>query len=480
MNNKVFGQTFAAVLSAGLLVFGASNAGAYAVDTWLLPVQEFGANTYIGATDVSNMELTQAKGLLTSQQEIWRSTSSLQVSYQDAIAQYPLETVEILLDETLLNAKNGAQNSFRFRLSPDATAAFLTEQFPVAVFSMADINTINTKLAAALSDGLTQTEVSISDDALAIDREVIAASAFTHSIASSEGAKIASAMDGLVIEPAMQFSFLDFITELQLTEITDAELAQIASAIYSAVLQSNLVIDQRSIGAVAPESIPLGQEAAINRQLGIDFVFTNPNESSVELNVSLDNSAVKAELIGLPLVYDYEIQTSAEEKIEPRLIKQYSSFVASGKVVKEQGRNGVHINVLRTVLAEGKELQVETVSTDFYPPVHKIEVYALKAAEVPVTEMPKPGEPGFVDANGDGVHDAPVAVVVPQPGDAGFIDSDGDGVHDEPVIVTPAPIVGDPDFVDEDGDGLHDIQPPVAPTPSTEKKRDKGGNLVNP
>ena len=530
MNNKAFGLTFAAVLSSGLLVFGASNAGAYAVDTWLFPAQEFGDNTYIGTTDVSNMEVTQAKLLFASQSDVWRSQSSLQVAYQDAVADYPIESVEILLDETLMTAENGVQNGFRFGLSPDATAEFLAEYFPVAAFSAADVDAINAKLASALSEGQTQTRVTISDDALAVDREVIASSAFTHSITSSEGTIVASALNGLVIEPGMQFSFLDFIAELPLVEITDTELAQIASALYSAVLQSNLVVDERSIGSAAPISVPLGQEAAINRQLGIDLVFTNPNVSSVSLGISLDSSTVAAELSGLPLVYDYEIQTGAEEKVEPRLIKQYSSFVSSGKVVKEEGRNGMRVNVLRTISVEGKELEVQPVSTDFYPPIHKIEVYALKAAEVPVAAVPQPGEAGFVDANGDGVHDTPAAVITPLPGEAGFVDANGDGVHDTPaavitplpgeagfvdangdgmhdtpavvvtplpgdagfndangdgvhdtpVIVTPAPIAGDPDFVDDDGDGLHDVQPPVAPTPSTEEERDKAGNLVHP
>lgn len=450
------------------------------MDTWLFPAEEFGDNTYIGTTDVSNMEVAQAKLLFASQTDIWRSTSSLQVGYQDAEADYPVETIEILVDETLLNAENGVQNGFRFQLSPEATSAFLAEHFPVASFSEADVNSVNAKLEAALSGGQSQTRVVISDDTLAVDREVFASTSFTHDIESADGAIVASALNEFIIEPGMQFSFLDFIAELPLVDITDGELSQIASAVYSSVLQSNLTVDERSIGSAAPVSVPLGQEAAINRQLGIDLVFTNPNASSVALNVSLDKSAIKAELNGLPLVYDYEIQTAAQEKVKPRLVKQYSAFVSSGKVVKEEGRNGIRINVLRTILMDGAELEVEPISTDFYPPVHIIEVYALKVAEVPAVAVPKPGEPGFVDANGDGIHDAPDAVVTPQPGDADFVDIDGDGMHDAPVVVTPAPIAGDPDFIDDDGDGVHDRQPPVAPTPSTEQKRDKGGNLVNP
>src|SRR5690606_10044765 len=153
VNNKVFGATFATVLSTGVLFFGAANAGAFAVDTWLFPKEEFGDNTYIGITDVSNMELAQAKLLFTGQADAWRAASTLQVTYQDATANYTLDNVEILLDETITGAQDGVQNSFVFQLSPATTAAFLSEQFPTAVFSEADVETVNTKLEGALAAG---------------------------------------------------------------------------------------------------------------------------------------------------------------------------------------------------------------------------------------------------------------------------------------------------------------------------------------
>src|SRR5690606_28706893 len=108
---------------------------------------------------------------------------------------------------------------------------------------------------------------------------------------------------------------------LELANVTDSELTQIASSIYAAVLQTNFSIEERSIGAAAPTAVPLGREAAINRQLGIDFVFTNPNSNTFKLNLSMDGDSLTAMLTGYPFVYEYEIIASGEEKVEPRLIK---------------------------------------------------------------------------------------------------------------------------------------------------------------
>lgn len=457
MDNKAFGITFSSILASGVVFFGAANAGAFAVDTWLFPTEEFGDNTYIGTTDVSNMELADAKLLFGGQVESWRQGAELLVTYQDVTAPYPLDSAQILLDETVLNAEDGTQNQFVYDLPAATTAKFLAEQFPVATFSDADVETINTKLEAALASGQKQSRVTISDDTLALQQETVSEAAFTHSIESKDAFVIAEALNGFVLEPGATFSFLDFLANVELSNITDAELSQMASAIYSAVLKTNLLVDERSIGATAPTAIPIGHEAAINRQLGVDFVFTNPNASSFTLGMSLDSSTIGATLNGYPLVYDYQITTGKEDKVKPRLIKQYSAFVTSGKVVEETGRNGLRLNVIRTITADGQEMEVETVSTDFYPPVHIVEVYPLTVkAEAPATgTAPKPGEPGFVDANGDGVHDdtSDGTTTTPQPGQPGFIDQNGDGVHDG-TPVTPQP--GQPGFIDLDGDGQHD------------------------
>ncbi|MBZ5201209.1 VanW family protein [Planomicrobium chinense] len=482
MDNKVFGITFAAILASALLLFGVANAGAMAVDTWIFPTEEFGDNTYIGTTDVSNMEHGEAKQLFVGQADLWRQTAELLVTYQDATASYPLKNAEILLDDTIRQAQSGTQNSFVFQLSPETTGAFLKQHFPAASFTEADVENITTKLETALAGGQTQTTVAISDDTLQVAKDVVSEAKISHSLKGGDAMAVVNALNGIDIAPNSPFSFLDFISGLELANVTDSELTQIASSIYAAVLQTNFTVEERSIGTVAPTAVPLGKESAINRPLGIDFVFTNPNDNTFQLNLSIDGDSLTAMITGYPFIYEYEIMTSGEEKVEPRLIKQYSAFVTSGVALEEKGRDGVRINVLRSTREDGEELELDPVSTDFYPPVHRIEIYPLTKTETAPaagTAVPLPGQPGFIDANGDGVHDGTVAA--PLPGQPGFVDANGDGIHDSTSTVTPTPQPGQPGFVDENGDGVHDTPAatPVTPQPGEPGLVDENGDRVH-
>lgn len=385
MDNKIFGTTFLAILVSAFVFFGVANAGALAVDKWFFPVEKFGNNTYIGSADVSDMEVMEAKPLVAGAIESWKQTSELLVTYQDATAAYPLESAEILLDETVQGAQTGTQNGFVFSLSDAATQTFLAQNFPTVEFSNEQVQQVSMKLEEGLKGGQARTLATISDDSSQAERAVVSAVNFPHDIQSKRAPELLAALDGYEIAPDSQFSLIRFLDEMDLQEIPDQELTEIASAIYAVVLQSNFEIDERNIGTKVPANIPVGQEAAINRALNADLIFTNPNDSSFVLNIGTAGSSLNASLTGLPFVYSYSVQMDAEEAVKPRLIKQYSAFVNGASVIEEPGTDGVRLNVNRIVTLQGEEVELEPISTDFYPPVHRIEIYPLASTET-VTE----------------------------------------------------------------------------------------------
>lgn len=464
MDNQVFGKTLLTITSSALLVFGVANAGSFAADKWLFPAQEFGSNTYIGTTDVSDMELADARMLFAGKVESWRTSAELMVTYQDVTASYPLENSEILLDETVANAQTGTQNNFIFQLSEDTTQTFLDRQFPVAGFSAADVASINEKLELALQSGQAMTRVTISDDTLGVSYETVSETAWNHSFSSSGAQEVVGALSNYRIEAGTQFSFLDFINEMQPADVSDEDLTEIASALYATVLKTNFMIDERSIGAAVPTSIPLGQEAAINRSLGVDFVFTNSNASAFTLQMSASASRIDAKLSGMPLVHTYEIITGSEQKLEPRLIRQFSAFVTSGKVVDEEGVDGVIVEVTRTINSDGKEIEVESVSTDFYPPVHRIEVYPLTKPEAPA---PVTNPDGTV-TNPDGTVTNPDGTI--KNPDGTITNPDGSVTNPDGTVTIP----NDEDpVIDSDLDGIPDDE-------EQDPEYDKGGNQIDP
>lgn len=378
MNNKVLGTTFMAVGATAFLIFGGVNAGAMAIDTWLFPKEQFGDNTYIGTTNVSNMEVASAMSQFDGVADSWRETAELTVTYQDATAVYPLDDVEILLEQTAERAKSGMQNAFVFQLQDRVTERFLAEEFSLAELSKAETERINDELEQALQSGLEKTHVILGTDALAVNREIVSEASYPLESNSEGLMEMMASLNEVQIAPGAKFSFLDFISELDNVQVTDEELTGVASAIYSAVLQTNFSINERSIGTVLPEDDQAGYEAAINRNLSIDLVFTNPNASSFALETSASGNSVKATISGLPLVYNYNINTDDSETVNPRLIKQYSAFVARGTTsVEEPGSEGARIQVIRVIASETEELTVETVSKDFYPPVNRVEIHPL-------------------------------------------------------------------------------------------------------
>lgn len=476
MDNKVFGLTFLAVLASAMVFFGIANAGSYAVDNLLFSSEEYGDNTYIGTTDVSNMEVASAVSTLSSSFDSWKQNAALFVRFQDATAEYPLKHVEALVDETAAQAQSGQQNNFVIDLPEAKTRSFLESNFPAAAFSETDVQNIKLTLEQALASGQTETRVDISDDSLTVEKVVVSETSFPHDMESDGADLIIEALNGMQIAPESQFSLLAVLAEMNVWDVTDAELTEIASVIYSTVLKTNLLIDERSIGATQPASIPLGFEAAISQELGINLAFTNPNHNTFTLNVDKTGEMITASLTALPFVYDYSVQTGGETEIEPRLIKQYSAFVSSGTSVKEGGAEGKRIEVSRAVFDNNEELEVEPVSTDFYPPIHRVEVYPLETPDVA-----SPGDatdPVGEDAGNSDAEQGQDGLIVEDPENPGFdldgypiiFDEDGEIVQNGQNNEEP----GAADDGENSDDEENDNEPPKEPV------YDKGGKLINP
>ena len=122
-----------------------------------------------------------------------------------------------------------------------------------------------------------------------------------------------------------------------------------------------------------------GFEAAINEQLGLNFIFTNPNKTTFTLHIQSANGTIVSSITGMSLLYSYAPFVEQLESFEPKKVQQFSAFVPDGQVhVADEGRKGMGVEVHRTISYEGSVVVDEMISSDFYAPMPKIELHPLK------------------------------------------------------------------------------------------------------
>ena len=207
----------------------------------------------------------------------------------------------------------------------------------------------------------------------------IASSSIEINELSSSFRKAIQALDGTELASFSSFSLLEQISESDIGPISDRELTILASALYATILETNFEVDERNIGSELSPFVEPGFEAAINQQLGLNFIFTNPNKTAFTLHLKFTGESIQVSITGMPLLYQYEPYIGQSETYEPKTVRQFSAFVREGQVrVEDEGRNGMEVSVHRLVSHEGSTLDDEVISTDFYAPMPKIELHSLK------------------------------------------------------------------------------------------------------
>jgi hypothetical protein len=176
------------------------------------------------------------------------------------------------------------------------------------------------------------------------------------------------------------FSLLDFVKEKGLDKLNFDTLSLIASGIYQSILTTNFSILERNIGNSLPENDSLGFESELNIERNEDLIFSNPNNSVYSIELVLENKSLKITLLGEKLPYHYKI-TKDIQTFKPKTIIQYSPLLPNGKVkVATTGKDGKLVKVYRDVYQGEQKLKRELISSDFYPPVHRVEIHSLNTS----------------------------------------------------------------------------------------------------
>ncbi|MFS0575373.1 VanW family protein [Sporosarcina sp. 179-K 3D1 HS] len=385
MNNKRFVQTLLAVSVTTVFFYGFSSVGALAYTKIVSPVKKFTEQTYIGPFDVRGLDEHSAKDKLVGDFAELHSKLGAQLTYQDATVELPADLIAYDVDRTIELAVPGEENSIIAEVSRDGLQTVLNQQFSFIPWVEDDIEAIAEGIENELKTGIIPVNVHITDYMDSTIAETEIASFSLQGIQLTPALEqLVNELDGTSIEFNTAFSLLDFAKLDGAVVATNADLTMIASAFYGAVLRTNLDVVERNIGRELNPSIPAGFEAAINQQLGLDFIFRNPNHAPMAIQMEMAGDTLTATITGLPLHYTYDPYVAKTADFEPRTVRRFSATVPVGQVhYAEEGRKGMEVTVNRMVLIDGEVLEDILISTDFYAPLPIVEVHPLQKEETP-------------------------------------------------------------------------------------------------
>lgn len=381
MGNRSVLTYFIYILGASLLFFGIATVGSAAADTFVFG-KRFGEHTYAGPFNLSKQTEQEAEVKLHSELLGMQEKLQTDLVYQDAKFQLPAELVKYNPTATVEQARSESENSLVATVSEDGLRTLLSQELPMLTISDSEIASIASGISEKLETGIMPQSVTLTDylessqPTVEIATASISVNGFTRPMLD-----VLKELDGFNMKPKQPFSLLTFLDEVQPGLLEEDEQTILASALYSAALQTNFWVEDRTVRRALIEAVQPGFEAAINPKLGLDYVMTNPNDTTYTVHANWKEGSLNVSIEGLPLRYEYEPYVAETNVFKPKTVVQYSEDLLTGQVVVEPGKDGFEVIVQRRIYEDGALLTTEQVSEDFYPPVSRVEQHPLRAPE---------------------------------------------------------------------------------------------------
>ncbi|ARK23616.1 hypothetical protein SporoP37_02190 [Sporosarcina sp. P37] len=379
---------------------------AYAGDGFFSNFKKFGKHTYAGPFDISKHNRKDAKEKLVGDFAGLEQNLDVQLIVQDHQVSVPSEAISFDPDATLSQSESGKDNPLIAHVSREAMRTVMKQNFNALSFNEDDVDTIASQIEVQLRNGIMPQQVYIANfvPELYEQSEVIASAEYKADELAKGLRLLMNDLDGLEIQPNSTFSFREFLEGKESAAAADLEMTVMASLLYNAALQTNWVIDERNVSTELPIGVAPGFEAAINRKLDLDFVFSNPNQTVFTIRPAWTGSRLKLSIEGLPFVHRYDTVVESIKKYDPKTVIRYSAFIPAGATeVVDKGKKGMEVTVKRNVMLNGSLEEVEDVSVDFYAPRPIIERHSLKKpAETPGSDLDNHSNSGSTHGNSSG------------------------------------------------------------------------------
>jgi hypothetical protein len=385
MKNFQFIKLFFVLLFCTAFIFCFSHFGAEAFSNKRSMQGTFSSGTTIGYIDVSGKSKSEAASLLEEQYVEWLKETKINLQYQDRNVPFDLDLFHLDSKKTVDSLKDGQNNTACITIDKSKVAEQVENLFTPLKSSDLDID----KLTAALTENVSQfqkgtTFLNLYNNFLLTDKlnkdTVLNTVSVTFKEVPDDLQSLIDYLPKIEIPQESSFSLLGFINEKKVN-LQAETLNTLATAIYQAILPTNISIVERNISSTLPDYAQLGYEAKVNRETKEDLVFFNPNKDKWYLDLQLENNKLIVSLKGKNLLYNYKMMTKDEQKLEPKTIIQYSPLILPGKIkIQNVGANGKIAKVYRDVYQGNQFIKSEFISEDYYPPAYRIEIHGLASS----------------------------------------------------------------------------------------------------
>ncbi|MGD6779709.1 hypothetical protein ACQCT3_08365 [Sutcliffiella horikoshii] len=368
-------------------VFGFSQLGGIMAEKWLPENTSFAEETMIATEEVSNHSKEEAAAKLDKAKSKWISNDTIYLEWTGELLPFPKDAFIYQIPETIDYAENGSVNGIKVELP----IGKLLEQIEAITHSNDIFSSLDSELLKKdMEEVASQLKEGDHTFSLAnyLTEESVAAEISTTAEISISGISSLKELTEtfnnleLIIPGNASFSVNEWIRNEHIN-LSDEAASIFGSLVYELIGPTNFLVSERHISNEMPIWAVEGYEVLVQKDK-MDFVFNNPNPNDYKLNFNVSTSLISGELSGGPLSYEYAVAEVERKALAPKTIVQYSATLPSnGKNVKEQGRDGTYIQLIRTATdTEGNVVETTVYSEDFYAPIQRVEQHSLSQPTV--------------------------------------------------------------------------------------------------
>ncbi|MEA3321034.1 MAG: hypothetical protein U9Q88_13585 [Bacillota bacterium] len=371
-----------ALLVCTLFIFGFSQVGTLVTNQWLPHTNSFSEATLIANAEVSNTSKTDALEKVEAAKNSWLSNGTIYLEWAGDLQPLSKEVFTFYIPESIELAEDGSHNPLKVEL-PNGTLLEHIELLSQTsdIFSAMDTEKLKKDLEVIASH-LKKGDHTFSFSDYLVDDEVMEQTnlQITLNIAGQTAmTELQETLDEKEIKLRGNegFSVETWLENEELT-LSDEAASMFASMLFELIAPTNFGVVERHISKELPTWASEGYEVRYQKEK-MDFAFTNPNASEYTISVSVNGASLTGELKGGPLPYTYEVEQVEMQTLSPKTVVQYSASIpGSGTRIKESGKNGAYVQLVRTATdASGQITETIVYSEDFYAPIQRVELHAL-------------------------------------------------------------------------------------------------------